>query len=196
MTNKMISPFRTSFGVAFLAALIALSPILVTAQDSYGVAAARVANGTGFLRGFSAVSTESLILLRYTGTSALGGTITVAAGGDLTFSQGAVGSSAVDATMECDAAIAASGSRNGIYDLSTPDVACDTLGEVVDLINSQGTNWRAVILDGARANLTDNMFITLSESAGVNSIDGLGLLNDGTTSFSQSIAVCPTRRGR
>lgn len=176
--------------VARLCVLLTLVATVPLGTSAFAQAPAKFFSGEGVLGGFSAVSTSPQILLRYTGTNANGGTITVAAGGDLTFSQGAVGSSAVDATMECDASIAVTGSRNGIYDLSTPAAACDTLGEVVDLINSQGTNWLAVIVNGLRSDATDNVFITLAETA-ANSVDGVGLLADGTTLFKQRKAVIP-----
>jgi hypothetical protein len=178
--------------VLVILTLMGTVPIVsnANAQTPASLAQERFLNGEGVLGGFSAVSTSPQILLRYTGTFATGGTVTVSAGGDITFSQGPVGSSAVDATMECDASIAASGSRSGIYDLSTPDVACDTLGEVVDKINSQGSNWLAVIVHGLRSDATDNVFITLSETA-ANSVDGVGLLADGTTLFKQRRALIP-----
>lgn len=181
--------FVTSLIVAVIA--LTFAPLVVEAQGPARPAQERFLNGEGIIRGVSAVSTEPKILVRYTGTGALGGTVTVAAGGDITFSQGAVGASVADATVECDSSIAASGSRSGIFDLSTPHANCDTLGEVVDLINNQGTNWLAVIVNGLRSDATDNVFITLSEAA-ANSVDGLGLLDDGTISLFTTQAFLPT----
>lgn len=157
--------------------------------------AAKLAAGDYVTGGYQAISTETLVLLRYVGTNANGGTVTVAASGDITFSQGAVGGSTADNTMECDSSIAASGSRNGIYDLSTPDAQCDTVGEIVDLINSQGSNWRAVIIDGLRSDPTDNIFITRAETA-ANTVAGVNLLADGTTLFKQTFAVIPAAARR
>lgn len=187
MTIKKLNLFVTSL----IAAILTLTAVpVIQAQGPADAARNRFFLGEGVIGGLSAVSTQAQVLVQYTGSNANGGTVTVAAGGDITFSEGAVGSSAVDTTMECDASIAASGSRNGIYDLSTPNAACDTLGEVVDLINSQGSNWLAVILHGRRSDPTDNVFITLSETA-ANSVDGLGLLSDGTTLFKATRAVLP-----
>lgn len=179
-----------STGIFLLTLAVAALPSLSLAQGPSAAALQRFYTGEGVLVGLSAISTQPQILIQYTGSAALGGTVTVAAGGDITFGQGAVGASVADATMECDASIAATGSRNGIYDLSTPHANCDTLGEVVDLINSQGTNWLAVIVHGLRSDPTDNVFITLSEAA-ANSVDGLGLLSDGTTLFKASRALIP-----
>ena len=188
-----MNPKKFVASLLVILTLFATVPIVpsASAQGPAATAQVRFLNGEGILRGVSAVSTEPKILVRYTGTFATGGTVTVAAGGDITFSQGPVGSSAVDATMECDASIAATGSRSGIYDLSTPAAACDTVGEVVDLINSQGTNWLAVIVNGLRTDATDNVFITLSETA-ANGVDGLGLLDDGTVSLFTTQAFLPT----
>ena len=187
-----MNPKKFAAALLVILTLFATVPIVpsASAQGPARPAQERFLSGEGILRGVSAVSTEPKILVRYTGTNANGGTVTVAAGGDITFSQGAVGSSVADATMECDASIAATGSRNGIYDLSTPHANCDTLGEVVDLINNQGTNWLAVILNGRRSDATDNVFITLSEAA-ANSVDGLGLLDDGTISLFTTQAFLP-----
>lgn len=187
--NARTSIFRST-GIFFLTLAMAALPSLSLAQGPSAAALDRFYTGEGILTGWSAISTQPQVLVQYTGSNANGGTVTVAAGGDITFSQGAVGSSTVDATMECDGTIAATGSRNGIYDLSTPAAACDTLGEVVDLINSQGTNWLAVIVHGLRSDATDNVFITLAETA-ANSADGLGLLSDGTTLFKASRALIP-----
>jgi hypothetical protein len=180
---------KITASVLALVALVAFATP-ASAQSPSLPAFERFLKGDGVLRGVSAVSTEPKILVRYTGTNANGGTVTVAAGGDITFSQGAVGSSAVDATVECDSSIAASGSRSGIFDLSTPHANCDTLGEVVDLINNQGTNWLAVIVHGRRSDATDNVFITLSETA-AGTLDGIGLLDDGTISLYTTQAFLP-----
>ena len=187
MNTKKLNFFVTSLIAAIF---LLVSTPFIQAQGPADSARSRFFLGEGVIGGWSAVSTQPQILVQYNGSNANGGTVTVAAGGDITFSQGAVGSSAVDATMECDGSIAASGSRSGIYDLSTPAAACDTLGEVVDLINSQGTNWLAVIVHGLRSDATDNVFITLSETA-ANSVDGLGLLSDGTTLFKATRAIVP-----
>lgn len=188
-----MNPKKFVASLLVILTIVATVPIVpsASAQGPALVAQERFLNGEGILRGVSAVSTEPKILVRYTGTFATGGTVTVSAGGDITFSQGPVGSSAVDATVECDAAITTSGSRSGIFDLSTPHANCDTLGEVVDLINSQGTNWLAVIVHGLRSDSTDGVFITLSETA-ANSVDGLGLLDDGTISLFTTQAFLPT----
>jgi hypothetical protein len=132
----------------------------------------------------AALSTDTVLLVRYVGTNANGGSVTVAAGGDITLAQGAVGSSTADATVKCP-----SGGSNGVIDVS--DTACDTLGEVVDKINGSA-NWRAVILDGMRADSSNDTLAALSETA-ANSVGGLGLLNDTAVTFDVTRAIVPER---
>lgn len=171
-----------------LAAALVLAIGLVPSVEAQNVFD-KMVDGEIAGRYLSAVSTDVKLLVRYVGSNSLGGTVTVAAGGDITFSVGAVGASAVDTNLECDSSIAADGSRSGIFVLSSPHANCNTLGEVVDLINASN-NWRAVILDGLRSDGTDNTFAALSETA-ANSVDGLGLLNDGAVALHTTIAVVP-----
>ena len=167
-----------------LAILVLLaSPLLVLqaeAQSIYdGMTNAETVSGS-----LGAVSTEVPIIVRYIGNTigaGVSGTVAVAAGGDITLKSGAYGSEAADTTLECPV----SGALGGVIDVS--DTACDTLGEVVDIINAS-TSWRAVIKDGLRADSSDNTLITLSE-AKANAAAGLGLLHDGTVSFKSTIAL-------
>lgn len=142
----------------------------------------RVAAGVPAGGGYGLLSTYTPVLIRYIG-GGTGGTVTVAAGGDVTLSTGAVGASAVDTTLECPV----SGALGGIIDVS--DAACNTLGEVVDIINGSA-NWRAVIIDGVRTDSSDNTLITLAETA-ANGTDGLLLLGDSTVSLNITRALVP-----
>lgn len=128
--------------------------------------------------------TDVAILIRYTGTTG-GGTVAVASNGDITLSTGAVGASAVDTTLECPV----SGALGGIIDVS--DTACDTMGEVVDIINGSA-NWRAVILDGLRADSSNDTLNALSEAA-ANGVNGLGLVWDTSVAFKYTLALTPDR---
>ncbi len=136
----------------------------------------------------AAVSKYVPMMVIYVGSEA-SATVEASAGGDITFKHGALSSEAADTTIECDASIAASGSRNGILDLSTPDAQCDTMGEIVDIINDSA-NWKAVLLDAKRSSATDNVFITLSATS-ASTADGVGLLGDGTVSLIDPIALVP-----
>lgn len=99
----------------------------------------------------TAVDTQVMFLIKYVG-SQNSATFEVAANGDITLKHGVAASEVVDNTVECDASIAASGSRNGIIDVSDP--ACDTLGEVMNVLNGQTNNWILVPVTGL---LSDDM---------------------------------------
>lgn len=121
------------------------------------------------------------ILIKYVGSSPQGGTVTVAAGGDITLKTGTVASSTADLTTECPV----SGAYGGIIDVS--DTACNTLGEVVDAINASA-NWRAVIQDGLRADSSDNTLFTLTETS-ASVPQGLALAGDSAVSLNVTFAL-------
>ncbi len=113
----------------------------------------------------SADDTDVALLIRYvgTGTSA---TVAVAAGGDMAFEVAAAADTTVNpsATNYC-------GATPGTLDLSTPEASCNTLGEVVDVINSSA-NWQAVIVDGLRSDTVDNVLLA-AVAAEATRVDGL-----------------------
>lgn len=187
---KTMKPFRTSPFLAWVLTLVlavagSLTPTVALAQSATPFDPRATVVGVTH----TAVSNYVPLLIKYVGSQA-SATVTVSAGGDITLKHGAASAEVVDTTVECDASIAASGSRSGILDLSTPDAQCDTMGEILDIINDS-PNWKAVLLDAQRGSATDNVFITLSETAGATAADGLGLLGDGTVSFFDSIALLP-----
>lgn len=101
-------------------------------------------SGVPVVESQTAVDNTAALLIKYVGQQA-SGTVEVSAAGAITLKHGAVGAEVVDNTVECDAAIAASGSRVGVIDVSV--AACDTVGEVVNIINSQSANWVVVPLN-------------------------------------------------
>lgn len=131
--------------------------------------------------------TDVAILVKHLGSSAeAAGEVAVAAGGDITFTASTV---AVD-DFECPI----SGALGGVIDVS--DAACDTIGEVVDIINGNCTgcvkgNWVAVILDGQRGDSSNNSLLTIS-ATGADAKGGLELKWDtDTVGFTSSIAIVP-----
>ncbi len=105
----------------------------------------------------SADDTDSAILIRYIGTGANNsGTVDVEADTDIVFLQGAQGAEAASTELECPV----SGALGGIIDVD--DAACDTVGEVVDIINDS-TSWRAVAVDALRSDVVNDRI--LDESA-------------------------------
>lgn len=124
------------------------------------------------------------IIVRYVGSTAGKPTVEVAAGGDMTFK---IAGSADTTT--------GSPSLNGIFDLSTPAAAVDTYGELVNLINTTGSNWRAVLVGKLASDSTDNTLFTLSatDAAGPK---GVALYADDTvattgTTFASTVAILP-----
>jgi hypothetical protein len=127
------------------------------------------------------------ILVKYIGTSTSATTdIAVAAGGDATFRV----AGAADTAVNTVAAGSLCGATPGTLDLSTPAATCDTLGEVVDVINASGT-WIAVLVDGLRTDLSDNTLFTRSVTSGVEAA-GVPLFFDSTVSLHASVALIPS----
>lgn len=176
---------------ALTTTLTVSTPTLAPAQDAFGSGLNTLVNGETASRALGAVSTDTAILIRYVGVPGntpanASGTVTVASNGDITLKVGASSAEAADAAVKCP-----SGGSAGIIDVS--DAACNTLGEVVDIINAASTGWRAVILDGLRADSSDDTLATLAETVAT-STDGLGLLRDGAVSFTQTLAMTPWRK--
>lgn len=138
--------------LTILAAILAvlsllLAPAPADAQDSFG-ALDKLLKGEVASR-ITGTDTGIALLIQYVptpgGTQGPSGLVEVAADGNLIFTSGALGAEAADTTLECPVAAP----LGGIIDVS--NAACDSLGEVVDIINgSTGGVWKAVILDGIR----------------------------------------------
>lgn len=179
MTRRKIAPLI--MGLLALAAL-AVTPPPISAQ----VLEARVLGATPLNVSNASVSTDVAMLVRYIGTGTSGLVAVDAATGDLTFTDGTLGAEAATSTFECPV----SGGLGGIIDVS--DAACNTFGEVADIINAS-SNWRAVLLDVRRSDSSDTtsgVLITLAATQARRS-DGLGLLLDNTTTFYATRALLP-----
>lgn len=173
------------FRIGTLTALLLALAFVPSAYAQQGASYGLPLNGIDTVTmSAEAVNTNTPLVIRYVGATALGGTVTVAAGGDITLSEGAVGASAVDTTAGCPAA------GTGIIDVSDP--ACDTFGEVVNNINGTGTNWRVVLLDGLASQSSNNTLAALAETA-ANTTSGLGLYADQAISFTYTYAIQSTR---
>lgn len=137
----------------------------------------------------SAVSTgddtDVALLIRYigVGTSNSGLVEVSAATSDLTFTQGVQGSEVASTELECPV----SGALGGIIDVS--NAACNTLGEVVDIINDSAS-WRAVILDGLRSDVADARLVTAAATRATTP-DGLSIKWDTSTAFDYQMALVP-----
>jgi len=130
----------------------------------------------------TAVSTDVGIYVKYVGSEAGAATVEVAAAtGDLTF----IANGVADDSFECPV----SGALGGIIDVS--DTACDTLGEVVDVINSStDRSWIAVISAGLRADSSNNTLDTLAATT-AKGPSGVGLLKDTVVALNITNVLLP-----
>jgi hypothetical protein len=127
------------------------------------------------------------MLVKYIGTSTSATTdVEVNAGGDLIFRVAGSADSAVNTV----AAGSLCGATPGTLDLSTPASTCNSMGEVVDVINASGT-WIAALVDSVRTDLTDNILYTRSATAGVTA-RGVPLYIDSTVALYAGGALLPT----
>jgi hypothetical protein len=177
----------------FLKRLILVAAVLGAFVAPAAAQAVAVVPPTGNLvpaSGFvGADDTDVALICSYTGTDAGGGEIAVAAGGDITFTVATV----ADATFECPV----SGALGGVIDVS--DAACDTLGEVVDIVNGKttnsltpttGTDFKCVIIDGLRTDSSNDTLLTFS-AATADYPNGKSLLFDSDVALTTSFAVLP-----
>lgn len=131
---------------------------------------------------------QTCLLIKYRGTTAGKPTVEVAAGGDMTLK---IAGSA-DATTGCSAGTCPA---SGVFDLSTPHASIDTMGELVTLINTTGSNWVAVLVGCLASDLTDNTITTISATE-AGTLKGVALTRDGavasaTSIFSAQVALLP-----
>jgi hypothetical protein len=169
------------FGIVALVAAL-LSAGAVGAQDAYGWILSRISGSDSASNFVSAVSTDTAALVQYVG-SQTSGLVAIAANGDLTFTQGALSSEVATTEFECPV----SGALGGVIDVS--DTACDTLGEVADVINNS-TSWRFVLLDSMRADSSNDTLVTISATQAATT-DGLALLHDAAVGFKATRALLP-----
>ena len=127
------------------------------------------------------------LLIKYVGTTAGSATtdVAVAAGGDMTFRVAGVAST----TINTAAAGALCGATPGTLDLSTPAATCNTLGEMVDVINAS-SDWRAVIVSGLRTDSTDDTLTTFAVTA-AQKAEGIAVYFDSAVSLTTTIALIP-----
>jgi hypothetical protein len=121
---------------------------------------------------------DSDVALLIERTDSIPGFVTVSAAGDILLEQ--VDNATADVNIECDASIAADGARNGTIDVSV--AACDTLGEICDIINTQGDDeWACVILDGLA-----------TDTSASRSVDGGAQIKwDTSAAWTSTIALLP-----
>lgn len=174
-------------------ALVVLLGAAQAFPDAYGFVAEILSRGERTGRAYVADDTPVAIVVKYVGSSTSGLVAIDAGTGDLTFTDGAVSSEVANTDFECPV----SGSLGGVIDVS--NAACNTLGEVVDTINGvcstcAGTSskWRAFILDGTRADSSNDTLVTISATAATAEA-GLNLAWDTSVGLTDTTSLQPCR---
>lgn len=181
MTTK-----KLLLGAALVAVLITMGAPASAQPKSTGIQKREFIGGA-----VGATDTDVALLIKRIDETA--GYVTVSAAGDILLEEG--DTSTADTHIECDASIAASGSRNGTLDVSV--AACDTLQEVCDIINSQGANeWACVILDGLGTDTpgpSGTGYILAATDADAKITGGYNVKWDTTAALTVTIAMVPQR---
>lgn len=167
---------RSRFLTVLLAAIVAvavLSPAVVHAQAYTFPLPGNSASGA-----LTADDTAVAIYCKYVGTGA-GGYITVS-GGNIAFES--PDTSTADTTFECPV----SGGLGGIID--TTNAACNTVDEVIDIINTSTSNFRCFAhgLLGTDSSNTRLLAVTDADAT-----SGYGILVDTSTAFETPYVVAP-----
>lgn len=134
------------------AVLLSLGAIPALTQSAYNLGGVFVAPFAASSRAqtVTAADTEPAMYIKYVGTASATTTVAVEANGDLTF----VENGAAHDGFECPV----SGALGGVIDVS--DVACDTIGEVVDVINKDADGvFKAVIGAALRSDSSNASFL-------------------------------------
>jgi hypothetical protein len=177
--RTFLKPFALALAlVAFLIAPSAPALAQAAAPVPVSISASASSNTTD----------QSCVLVKYRGTTAGKPTVEVAAGGDVTFK---IAGSADTTTGSS----AGAPSSDGIFDLSTPNAVVDTMGEFVNLVNTTGSNWVAVLTGCLASDLTDNTITTIS-ATDASTPKGVELTRDAavasaTSIFSAQVALLP-----
>jgi len=172
---------------------------LMAAALAFGLTA--VVFGQGFIDSFygknsavlgksiTALDTNEAVLVKFAGANSFAKLAVADATGDLTFTQDDVDGTTASTELECPV----SGALGGIIDVS--DAACDTMGEVLDVIN-KSASWRAVLLGALAADTSNNALVLLAASQGVQKADGLILLGESTVTFEVTIALTQFKKAQ
>ena len=130
-----------------------------------------------------AADTEPVLVIKYYGDTPLP-KVAVESDSNLTFTVNSV----AYAGFECPV----SGALGGVIDVS--DAACNTLGEVVDVINATASNFstgyfRAVIVAGLRSDTSDSNFLADAADSDISSPTGEVVFWDSSNNDDNQIAL-------
>lgn len=163
----------TKLGIALVAMLLVVPATPALAQPPVGAVSVSASDS-------GAVDASTCFLVKYRGTTVGKPTVEVAAGGDMTFKI----AGAADTTT-------GSPSLDGVFDLSTPAAAVDTVGELVNLINTTGSNWVAVLVSCLASDLTNNTMddISATDASGPK---GVAITRESTSASATSVFSAQT----
>lgn len=179
--------------VAYMVALFAVVGLLNVAQtqDGYGAYLDKYINGDTVSQYVNAVDTDTPLLIKYIGSSKFAKVAVAGTGtSTITFTQDNTDGTTADTTLECPV----SGALGGVIDQT--NAACNTLGEIADIINGS-TDWRAVILDGYRTddlNGTNGDFIAQAATLNVMNPAGLAVLRDTSVGTAEYVTRALTNK--
>jgi hypothetical protein len=124
--------------------------------------------------------------------SGVAGYVTVSAAGDLLFEVG--DTSTADTHIECDASIAADGSRSGTIDVSV--AACDTWTEVLNIVNKPESDFRCALVSalGSDTPGPSGTGFILAEADQIANGDGYKIKWDSSAQLSSTITVAPKNK--
>ena len=168
---------------AYLAALLLLMVPLI--GQSHMSPVNFVGSGTPAVGGTGADDTQVLVLIKFIGSTGVlmdSGTVEVEADGDMVFLSGAQGAEAADLTLECPVTAAP---LDGIIDTQHAD--CNTLGEVVDIINGSAA-WAAVLINGRRTDTSDDVMLDIGPLDATKP-EGFQVLADTTVIINTSVSL-------
>lgn len=162
-----------------------LTFLLLAAVLAYGSEASAqrmFPNSDPVSRALTADDTDEALRCKYVGSSPFS-TIQVSSG-DLLFKTGTSSADTADAT------VTGCGATAGTLDVD--NAACDTLGELVDKINGTATNWRCVIIDGLRTDVTSGATFVTMAATNASATAGLAIKWDTSVNFEASQCLnCP-----
>lgn len=176
---------KTLKSVLLLSVLLVLANI-AQAQASYNVA---VPKGTSSVAGEVLEDGDTALFCKYIGTNACGSIAVDASTGDLTFTDGTCGAESATSTFECPV----SAPLGGVIDVS--NAACNTVGEVVDIVNAS-SNWRCLPYAALRADDLNGLsnagsLVTISATLATGP-NGLGLKYDSSVFASSTKVLAST----
>lgn len=168
---------RSRFLTILLAAIVAVAVLFPAVAHAQAYTFPLPGNSAS--RALTADDTSVALYCKYVGTGAAGYVTT--SGGNIVFES--PDSSTADTTFECPV----SGGLGGIID--TTNAACNTIDEVVDIINTSTSNFRC-FAHGALG--TDSSNTRLLAAADVNCTEGCAIYWDTSTAFETPMVIAPT----